>query len=150
MVWRIIYLYFKIFSIYIDLQPFTEYGYILSVCNNAGCTNSTETKVTTLQAAPEQVSPPATSTITSDSILLTWIIPAQANGIITGYSVHQRESPFTGQGVSIGDVPSSVLSFSVSGLDAFTQYEFTVSATTSAGTTVSSFVRITTLEAGKE
>ena len=96
------------------------------------------------------MSPPAASAITSDSLQLTWISPDQPNGVITGYTVFQRESPFTGQAISIGDLAASVLSFSVSGLNAFTQYEFAVSAATSAGATLSEFVRITTRETGRE
>lgn len=133
----------------VDLQPFTDYSLTLQVCNNAGCVNSTQTAVSTLQATPEEVSTPVPSSITSDSLQLSWLTPAQPNGVILGYEVFRRESPFTGQGVSIENLSANELSVSITELNAFTEYEFAVSAATVAGATLSEFVRITTLEAGE-
>ena len=95
------------------------------------------------------MSTPVASSITSDSVQLSWLAPAKPNGVIIGYEVFRRISPFTGQGVSIASLSVNELSVSITELNAFTEYEFAVSAATVVGATLSQFVRITTLESGK-
>ncbi|KAI6647890.1 Usherin-like [Oopsacas minuta] len=130
-----------------SLKPFTEYSFTLQVCTNTGCTNSSVSNITTLQDVPEQVSTPLASSIFSDSLQLSWSPPTQPNGIIIAYEVFQRQSPFTGPSVSIDSLSGSELSVSVTGLNAFTEYEFAVLASTIIGGNLSENVRIRTSEA---
>ena len=78
-----------------------------------------------------------------------WYIMYHINLLYKYMTVFRRESPFTGQGVSIENLSANELSVSITELNAFTEYEFAVSAATVAGATLSEFVRITTLEAGE-
>ena len=78
-------------------------------------------------------------------IELSWTPPTKLNGIITGYFLTYS----TGSGeLSSENIPASVTSYTVTGLEENTLYHFTVSAETSAGRGEGSTVSVRTLPDG--
>ena len=136
------------FTTYTDsnLEPFTEYTYVVEACTNAGCTSSMSVSNTTLEALPEMVSEPTFLEVQARSLVITWEVPGQGNGIITQYVLYQ-----------IDDVENStVLSdglgrmVSLDDLIPFTTYSFYVDTCNSVGCTSSPVVSVTTLQAPPE
>ncbi len=81
----------------------------------------------------------------STSIELSWAPPTQSNGIITGYFLTYS----TGSGqLSSENIPASVTSYTVTGLEENTLYQLTVSAENSAGRGEGSTVSVRTLPDG--
>ena len=81
----------------------------------------------------------------STSIELSWTPPTEVNGIITGYFLTYS----TGSGeLSSENIPASVTSYNVTGLEENTLYQLTVSAETSAGRGEGSTVSVLTLPDG--
>ena len=79
------------------------------------------------------------------SIGLSWTPPTKVNGIISGYSLTYS----TGSGqLSSENIPASVTSYNVTGLEENTLYQLTVSAETSAGRGEGSTVSVRTLPDG--
>lgn len=76
------------------------------------------------------------------SILLSWDKPAFPNGILINYTVLQDEE-------QIADVSPPSIVYNVTGLQPFTNYQFSVLACTAAGCVENSPVDIMTLEDGK-
>ena len=78
-------------------------------------------------------------------IELLWTPPTEINGIITGYFLTYS----TGSGeLSSKNIPASVTSYNVTGLEENTLYQLTVSAETSAGRGEGSSVSVRTLPDG--
>ena len=79
------------------------------------------------------------------SIQLSWAPPSERNGIITGYFLAYS----TGSGeLSSEDIPASITTYNVTGLEENTLYQLTVSAETSAGRGEGSTVSLRTLPDG--
>ena len=79
------------------------------------------------------------------SIELSWTRPTERNGIITGYFLTYS----TGSGeLSSENIPASVTSYTVTGLEENTLYQLTVSAETGAGRGEGSTVSVRTLPDG--
>ena len=129
-----------------NLEPFTQYSYIIEACTNAGCTASATVSNRTLEAAPEMVSMPYFLDVQSRSLTITWEEPGQPNGIVTQYILFQI----------IDSENSTVLSadltqsYSLTDLTPFTTYSFYVDTCNSAGCTRSITVSVTTLQAPPE
>ena len=130
------------------LMPATEYEFLVRACTMSGCGSSETARVLTQQAPPTFQMQPNVSTLTSASLLVEWEEPSEPNGIVFQYVVRQREAPFQGEGVSIGTVDATVLSFSATGLRPFTVYEFSVVSFTDGGGTQSEWSEGITAEAG--
>ena len=78
-------------------------------------------------------------------IELSWTAPTEINGIITGYLLAYS----TGSGeLSSENIPASVTSYTVTGLEENTLYQLTVSAETSGGRGEGSAVSVRTLPDG--
>ena len=108
------------------LEPFTVYSYIVEVCTNGGCTNSSAVSNTTFEALPEMVSNVIVSDLSARSLVLTWQPPLSSNGIITEYIltfINNNTILFRGL----------LLSYSVSDLTPFTFYSFTLQTCNSRG-----------------
>ena len=119
------------------LRPFTDYFFVVRACTSGGCGSSEPSFVRTLEAPPTfQLSPNVTS-LSSSSLLITWDIPAEPNGILTRYDIVQRNSPFIGEGFAVGMVLNGGEMFTVNGLRPFTIYEFRVVSYTGGGGTAS-------------
>ena len=81
----------------------------------------------------------------STSIELSWTPPTENYGIITGYFLTYS----TGSGqLSSENIPASVTSYNVTGLEENILYQLTVSAETSAGRGEGSTVSVLTLPDG--
>ena len=105
-----------------------------------------------LHASPDQCCSSSTSAVPSivksltgsgfpTSIELSWTPPSEVNGIITGYFLNYS----TGSGeLSSENIPASVTSYNVTGLEENTLYQLTVSAETSAGRGEGSTVSVRT------
>ncbi|XP_029013317.1 neurofascin isoform X2 [Betta splendens] len=69
-----------------------------------------------------------------DSIYVDWDLPAEPNGIITGYSLkYQTVNATRGEEMRVEDFPPNVTSFSVRRYDRYTRYRFSVAARTQVG-----------------
>ena len=89
----------------INLTPYTVYTYTITATNNAGSTVSGSTTVRTLEDIPAGVTPVSTSNIQARSVLASWSVASQPNGVITMYnvfisSVDGEELVFSGLAVS--------------------------------------------------
>ncbi len=133
--------------IVLELEPFTVYDFLVRACTSGGCGSSETSEVETLQAPPTFQPLPNVTTISSQELFVSWVVSPIPNGIVSNYEVFQRESPFTGVGVSI--VNTSQLSFLVGGLRSFVRYEFSVRSFTAGGSVVSDWGTGTTAEDGE-
>uniref|UniRef100_A0A3Q1JAL4 Neurofascin n=1 Tax=Anabas testudineus TaxID=64144 RepID=A0A3Q1JAL4_ANATE len=69
-----------------------------------------------------------------DSIYVDWDLPAEPNGIITGYSLkYQTVNATRGEELRVEDFPPNVTSFSIRRYDRYTRYRFSVAARTRVG-----------------
>lgn len=131
------------------LLPFMEYFFVVRACTSGGCGSSEVSSVRTLEAPPTFQPSPNVTTLSSSSLLITWDIPTEPNGILSRYEIYQRNAPFVGEGFRVGTVPSSVETLIVDSLLPFTVYEFrVVSYTGAAGGTPSDWTNGTTAEDG--
>ena len=131
------------------LMPFTLYRFTVNACTAGGCGSSPVASVQTPEDAPLSQPTPTVTAINSTALRISWSSPAQPNGVITMYSVFQREAPFVSSGVVVGNTTGSVLSLVVEGLLPFTEHEFSIVSHTSAGSTQSEWGRGRTLESGE-
>ena len=120
------------------LQPFTVYEYAVQSINSAGLAESVYVQARTGQAAPEGIAAPTLTVLGSTSILVQWSSPNQINGILSGYEVIRNGSTVT---------PTFALSHTDTLLTPFTVYEYTISACTTAGCTLSATSDARTAEA---
>ncbi|XP_029973838.1 neurofascin [Salarias fasciatus] len=69
-----------------------------------------------------------------DSIYVDWEMPAEPNGIITGYSLkYQTVNASRGEELRVEELPPNVTSFSLRRYDRYTRYRFSVAARTQLG-----------------
>lgn len=69
-----------------------------------------------------------------DSIYVDWELPAEPNGIITGYSLkYQTVNASRGEELRVEEFPPNVTSFSIRRFDRYTRYRFSVAARTQIG-----------------
>nr|XP_004546358.2 neurofascin [Maylandia zebra]XP_004546359.2 neurofascin [Maylandia zebra] len=69
-----------------------------------------------------------------DSIYVDWGLPAEPNGIITGYSLkYQTVNATRGEELRVEELPPNVTSFSIRRYDRYTRYRFSVAARTRLG-----------------
>uniref|UniRef100_A0A3P8TMD6 Neural cell adhesion molecule L1 n=1 Tax=Amphiprion percula TaxID=161767 RepID=A0A3P8TMD6_AMPPE len=69
-----------------------------------------------------------------DSIYVDWDLPAEPNGIITGYSLkYQTVNATRGEELRVEEFPPNTTSFSIRRYDRYTRYRFSVAARTRLG-----------------
>lgn len=69
-----------------------------------------------------------------DSIYVDWDLPAEPNGIITGYSLkYQTVNATRGEELRVEEFPPNTTSFSIRRFDRYTRYRFSVAARTRLG-----------------
>uniref|UniRef100_A0A3Q3FAY1 Neural cell adhesion molecule L1 n=1 Tax=Labrus bergylta TaxID=56723 RepID=A0A3Q3FAY1_9LABR len=69
-----------------------------------------------------------------DSIYVDWELPAEPNGVVTGYSLkYQTVNATRGEELRVEDFPPNVTSFSMRRYDRYTRYRFSVAARTRLG-----------------
>ena len=69
--------------------------------------------------------------VTDTTLTLSWLLPAMANGIITQYQVQYRRSDSSDGYISVNISPT--LTYTVTGLNTGTEYNFRVRARTGYG-----------------
>ncbi|KAG3258086.1 usherin, transcript variant X1 [Ictidomys tridecemlineatus] len=125
------------------LQPWMQCEYKICSWNSAGHTCSSWTMVKTLPAPPEGLLPPEISYVSMNppKLLISWIPPAQSNGIIQSYRLQRNGMfyPFRFDTVTFNYTDDELLPFST--------YTYTVQACTSGGCSTSKPTNITTPEA---
>ncbi|XP_038667644.1 usherin isoform X2 [Scyliorhinus canicula] len=119
------------------LIPFTNYSITLTVCTMAGCAESADTwKLTTPEEAPKDVQAP-TAVSFPTSLLVSWPLPKQTNGIITLYTMFKDGKPvYTG----------NEQTYNVTGLAVYSAYQFVLEACTVIGCANSSQVTLFTAQ----
>lgn len=108
---------------------------------NLSCTHNTQT-------APEEVPTPVLVPTTSGFVIITWSVPGKPNGVILHYTIYKSllNQPFT----SLATVSaSSPLIYNDSNIEPYTQYQYYIEATNTAGSTSGDPETVTTAEAGK-
>lgn len=135
------------------LKPFTGYSIQLEACTSAGCTRGPTQGFTTAESAPVGQPAPSFTALTSRSVRLSWGQPIQTNGIIRSYEVFRMQvnelQQVNGTGNALlvyntNDVASRV--YTDSSLSPYTGYQYAIRANNSAGSSISSFVYIQSLE----
>ncbi|XP_013375386.1 PREDICTED: usherin isoform X1 [Chinchilla lanigera] len=109
------------------IHPFQEYSYQLEACTIAGCAASHKVVVAMTQGVPENIMPPIVTALTAESLHLSWSVPGKPNGVIKAYQLWQG-----GRGLIYTDI-SHRRQHTVTGLQPYTNYSFTLTACTSAG-----------------
>ena len=71
----------------INLIAFTIYTYTIIATNNAGSNESASTTIRTLEDIPAGVAPVSISNTQARSMLASWSVVSQPNGVITMYNV---------------------------------------------------------------
>ncbi|XP_003419924.2 usherin [Loxodonta africana] len=126
------------------IQPFQEYSYQLKACTVAGCTASSEVAAATTQGVPESVLPPRITAQSAEALHLSWSIPEKPNGVIKEYQLRQA-----GKGLIHTDATDR-RQHTVTGLQPYSNYSFTITACTSAGCTSSESFLGQTLQAAPQ
>ncbi|KAK1328091.1 hypothetical protein QTO34_012514 [Cnephaeus nilssonii] len=63
-----------------NLLPFTQYRFSVQACTGGGCLHSSPVTVTTAQAPPRGLGPPAVRAISSTELRVEWAPPMEPNG----------------------------------------------------------------------
>ncbi|XP_058131204.1 usherin [Dasypus novemcinctus] len=113
------------------IQPFQKYSYQLKACTVAGCAASSKVVAATTQGVPESILPPRITALSAKALHVSWRVPKTPNGIIKEYQLRQ-----IGKGLIYTDTADS-RQHTVTGLQPYTNYSFTLTACTSAGCTSS-------------
>ncbi len=95
---------------------------------------------------PEGVLEPVLSAVSSSEVQIDWNIPLSPNGIIVSYTIYRITM---GGGEMLVASLREVGSYTVGGLEPFTEYVFLVEACTSVGCNRSDVNSIFTLESGE-
>ncbi|XP_016076620.1 PREDICTED: usherin [Miniopterus natalensis] len=113
------------------IEPFQEYTYQLKACTVAGCAASSKVVAATPQGAPQSILPPRVTAPSADALRLSWDAPEKPNGVVKEYQLRQA-----GKGLIHTDTADR-RQHTVTGLQPYTSYSFTLTACTSAGCTSS-------------
>ena len=144
-----------------SLSPYTNYSYTVMACNGIGCATGPSATALTLEAPPTEVLPPSISLVGDGySIFVTWIEPAQPNGVLSEYMIIRSGLGFVamiaGQSNCCNDyITNGALSNNCTlvsevsppltsitdntGLYPYSYYQYCVIATTNGGSTPSNY-----------
>ncbi|KAM9016840.1 usherin [Ara ararauna] len=111
-----------------NLQPYTQYDFALVACTAGGCTSSVSQSVMTMEAPPLNMEAPRLLVMGSESIEITWKLPANPNGKITSYDL-RRDGVLVYSGVETRYLDFTLLP----GME----YSYTVTANNSQGSVTS-------------
>lgn len=123
-----------------NLEPGTEYIYVVVARNRKGSTESLPTPATTYSSSPTGLLAPTLSVQSSTSIQINWEPPLKLNGPLQNYTLSQN-------GVVIYSGEINQLSFTRKNLAVWTEYEFRIQACTNRGCATSKGRKARTLEA---
>ncbi|NP_067383.3 usherin precursor [Mus musculus] len=113
------------------IQPLQEYSYQLKACTAAGCAVSCKVVAATTQRSPENVPPPNITAQSSETLHLSWSVPEKMKDAIKAYQLW-----LDGKGLIYTDT-SDRRQHTVTGLQPYTNYSFTLAVCTSVGCTSS-------------
>ena len=122
----------------INLEPSTQYAFVVEVSNGEGMTFGDEVTAETMSGIPMGVFAPLVLATGTTSLTVVWQEPAMPNGDIIRYSIF-----FSSMLLSNETEPGSLV---VTGLKPFTTYTAQVEACTEYGCSKSSLSTNTTLE----
>ena len=127
-----------------ELNPFTSYEFQLMACTTT-CGSSERVTGITLEAAPTGQNPPQLMAIEGNTVLISWTIPLNSNGIILGYSLERRildgddvSEIFTGLGTTFNDTDDILV--------AAMYYEYRITSFNSVGNDTSNWTQVLLLE----
>uniref|UniRef100_A0A8C6NEI0 Usherin n=1 Tax=Melopsittacus undulatus TaxID=13146 RepID=A0A8C6NEI0_MELUD len=118
-----------------NLQPYTQYDFALVACTAGGCTSSVSQSVMTMEAPPLNMEAPRLLAMGSESIEITWKLPANPNGKITSYDL-RRDGVLVYSGLETRYLDFTLLP----GMG----YSYTVTANNSQGSVTSPSAQIKT------
>ncbi|XP_048258912.1 usherin-like [Haliotis rufescens] len=127
----------------LDVQPYTQYQYMVRTSNSKGSVDSPWQTVSTEQAAPQGVAAPTVGHVENDvnSLQVNWTAPISPNGVMQSYQIQRNSS------VPLSFPAAASFSHVDSGLEAYTWYSYTVIACSGGGCTTSDATVIRTKEA---
>ncbi|KAG9484595.1 hypothetical protein GDO78_010137 [Eleutherodactylus coqui] len=118
-----------------NLQPFATYNISLVACTSGGCMSSSNTLIRTKEAHPLYMKEPSFVVTSAQSIKISWQSPDKPNGKITNYELDRDGQPiYNGLDIQYHDF----------GLEPGTEYTYTIQASNSQGSCVSSPAKIKT------
>ena len=112
------------------LTPNTVYRFRVLATNAGGTTASEVGQNTTLEDAPDGLSPPVTTVVNSTAINIKWQEPSQPNGVITEY-ILSRNGTEIFRGITL------ILMYTDTALQPFTYYSYYIQACTSGNCSAS-------------
>ncbi|PIK62300.1 putative usherin [Apostichopus japonicus] len=122
-----------------SLRPNTLYALQLLISNGAYNVSSETVTEETLDGAPEGFDNPQYQVLSASSVQIMWRPPVQPNGDIISYTILL-------DGLEVGEVPESTLSFIISQLQPYTIYSVQVEVCTVYDCLLSNATIFTTLE----
>ena len=126
-----------------NLEPFTSYMYIVQVCTNGGCINSSTVANTTFEALPEGFLDPEVTDIQARLISFAWQPPELPNGIITEYILTLlNDNTVIFRGLALSFVYQDVVPY--------TNHSFMLEVCNSVGCVASNQIDVETLETDPE
>ena len=120
---------------YTNVLPYTNYSFVIEVCNGAGCVAANRTDVQTLEADPEGLDAPRVRNLTSTSVAIEWRSPSMPNGDIITYVLRRGNDTFPDDPLVIFE--GLAFSFIDRDLLADMSYFYTVEAVNGGGSVVS-------------
>lgn len=130
-----------------DVRPAQSYDYSIRTANSAGETDGDFGSVVTPEAAPLGLAAPTLRAIGATEVLVSWLPPAQPNGVVTMYQVF-RTGAGGSQNVSVfASSDPNLRSSTDRNLLPFTTYGYVVQACTAAGCSLSPLSNTMTGEA---
>ncbi|XP_053408878.1 usherin-like [Mercenaria mercenaria] len=140
------------------LEPYQEYSVQLEACTSAGCTKSFSQSFFTSETMPVSQNAPVMGEVTHNSVTITWTPPSKANGKIILYEVYRRTNTRI-QKRSISDAvvvyrttstEGDSFTYTDSNLQPFTEYQYSIKASNSKGSTASPWQSAFTSQAPPE
>ncbi|XP_071494817.1 LOW QUALITY PROTEIN: usherin-like [Diadema antillarum] len=129
------------------LIPFSAYSIQVRAYNSKGSILSSERRVTMPQGSPDGVFPPTLTATGPTSIQASWVEPARNNAPgDASFQLRYRLASQPGNQIDVFANPVRVTSYTLTGLSAYTEYEFKLIAYNAAGQTESEWSAIFTRE----
>ena len=140
------------------LEPYTQYSVQLEACTSAGCTRNFPQKFMTAEVAPSSQPAPVMGETTSNSVVVIWGPPVRPNGKIILYEVLRRTNNRI-QKRSLSDpvvvyrttdTDNTSYAFTDTTVMPFTEYQYSIVASNSRGSTQSPWQSVFTDQAGPD
>ena len=116
------------------LDADTTYRYRVSAINEMGIGTASDVVIATtaseIHTIPSKVVGLSATVMSPSQINLSWTTPGNGGMPITGYQIEQKHSPWT---IMVPDTGNAFTTYSVTGLDADTTYQYRVSAINAMG-----------------